>query len=705
MEAMTDRESHPAKASLIFEPQTAEQRKEEVIVPPNLPSTVKESEDASVGIQKSDFGVPNNPKSVVVSAILSETVPTSATVLGRKSRLQASEGATEDESKSTAEHQVPVKRDAVTVPTEQETFGTIASTGKPDDSADVSDKPNVMESQGPPPVAVPPQLDAPHLQLLSDHLGQKGVTSISLPDDSENPRKRHQKKNSVKRDGAETGSNFRSFSGSDSNSSDEGNSSSDGESSAQGTAAEVLDKESLGSPPSLELAEAVTALKDMEDEEGAEAGPLRTKNETDADALEIPRPTVEITAAYSLRALGMVSGVMEKAVIVMSAAAKKATTGENRRAAANREIADASALDAGSILCFGDRTVLGEVFETFGPVTAPLYIIRFNSREEIDAVKATVGREVFSVPELCKTVRAKDVRRKGYDSSNIFDEETHGNHLEYSDDEAEAEARRGRKHAKRNTPRGGAGGGTPKRGRGEHMHGWANRSPQLGWEQRRIGEVSGTAAGIPAVTYGGVQQRGGYVGAPSNGNFASPAPNSGYRSVLQNVGYPSLSQSGGFPNGPGHGNFPVALMNGNYPNAAPNGGYSNASFMPSAPEFPPGAAQWGAPISPPTMPPGATMMPPGSYPGGMSTPFATPPGGMNAPFAAPPGSMRAPFATPGGPLPFGQVQHFTSGPGAPPPLNQQWPGVGNGASPSHFQGPQHQWPGVPPPHNFPPQRR
>lgn len=629
--------------------------------------------------------------------LLSETGPGLANALGGTSRLQAAGGGTEEELTPTTEAHVGEKRDAVTVPTEQEVFATVPSNGKAEAGVEVPDEPNVTERQGPPPAAAPLQLDAPH------HSAQIEVNTVSLPEDSEKERKHHQNDSDVKGDDAESGSNSGSDSNSQSNSSDEGSSSSDDESSAEDTAAGALDKEASGNPPSSGLAEAAAALKDMEDEDGAETGPLRTKNEKDADALEIRRPTVEITAAYSLRALGKVSGVMEKAVIVMSAAAEKATTGENRRAAGDREISEASALDAGSIICFEDRTVLGEVFETFGPVTAPLYIIRFNSREEIDAVKATVGREVLSVPELCKTVRAKDVRKKGYDSSNIYDEESHGNLLEFSDDEAEAEARRGRKRGKRDTPRGGAGGGTLKRGRGEHRHGRANRNPQMGWGPRQRGEASGSVAGMPTVAYAGMQQRGGFSNMPSNDNYNSATPNGGYRNVLQNVGYPSVPQNGGFPNAPGNGNFPIALMNGGYPNAAPNRGYSNAPFMPSTPGFPPGAAQWGAPISPPRMLPGTGMMLPESYPGG--APFATPPGGMNAPFATPPGSMSAPFATPGGPPPFGQGQHFRSRPGALPPLNQRWPGAGNGAPPSHFQGPQHQWPGVPPPHNFPPPRQ
>jgi H/ACA ribonucleoprotein complex non-core subunit NAF1 len=83
--------------------------------------------------------------------------------------------------------------------------------------------------------------------------------------------------------------------------------------------------------------------------------------------------------------------------------------------------ADVGALDMGSLLCLADRTILGEVFETFGPVAQPLYSVRYNSPEEIPT---ELGLPVFFVPQHAKFVLASELRTlKGSDASNCNDEE------------------------------------------------------------------------------------------------------------------------------------------------------------------------------------------------------------------------------------------------------------------------------------------
>ena len=83
-----------------------------------------------------------------------------------------------------------------------------------------------------------------------------------------------------------------------------------------------------------------------------------------------------------------------------------------------------AALDAGSVLVFDDRSVLGEVFETLGPVARPFYSVRFNSAEDIAAASATPGREVYFAPTYATHILAEQLKLlKGSDASNLFDEE------------------------------------------------------------------------------------------------------------------------------------------------------------------------------------------------------------------------------------------------------------------------------------------
>ena len=141
-----------------------------------------------------------------------------------------------------------------------------------------------------------------------------------------------------------------------------------------------------------------------------------------------------------------------------------------------------AALDEGSLLFFDDRTVLGYVWETFGPTTLPHYVVRINhsgdstrskssdspsahgklvdldqsqSASEItstdsisepqprphgpDLAKLSVTRSVYHIPSLSNFVFPSALARmKGSDASNFHDEEPADHELEFSDDEAEA---------------------------------------------------------------------------------------------------------------------------------------------------------------------------------------------------------------------------------------------------------------------------
>lgn len=73
----------------------------------------------------------------------------------------------------------------------------------------------------------------------------------------------------------------------------------------------------------------------------------------------------------------------------------------------------------GTVLCLGDRTPLGRVEEIFGPVTAPLYALRYTGSAGAPPVSAAAGAPVFSVekyaamlePEVLQTQASLPSRR------------------------------------------------------------------------------------------------------------------------------------------------------------------------------------------------------------------------------------------------------------------------------------------------------
>ena len=85
------------------------------------------------------------------------------------------------------------------------------------------------------------------------------------------------------------------------------------------------------------------------------------------------------------------------------------------------------------------HAIPGQIFETFGPTTQPLYQVKFNSAFPLDPERVRVGREVFHVPARSRFVFLSQIKAyKGSDASNVHDEEPADDELEFSDDEAEA---------------------------------------------------------------------------------------------------------------------------------------------------------------------------------------------------------------------------------------------------------------------------
>lgn len=161
------------------------------------------------------------------------------------------------------------------------------------------------------------------------------------------------------------------------------------------------------------------------------SGVPRTLNEKPDEI--VPKPVVVITAGMEIEELGRVENTVENLILI-----KANTSGEYQ------------VLEAGSVLCLEDKSVIGVVAETLGRVQQPYYSVRFTNAAAIAEAGLSQNTKVFYVGQFSKTVFTQPLRAfKGSDASNLHDEEIGDDELEFSDDEAEAEHKRLAKLQKR----------------------------------------------------------------------------------------------------------------------------------------------------------------------------------------------------------------------------------------------------------------
>ncbi|XP_017094500.2 H/ACA ribonucleoprotein complex non-core subunit NAF1 [Drosophila bipectinata] len=90
------------------------------------------------------------------------------------------------------------------------------------------------------------------------------------------------------------------------------------------------------------------------------------------------------------------------------------------------------------------RKVLGEVFDVLGQVADPLYCVRFNSNKEIKDRGINIGDVVYCAPKTEHTqfvILSKLMKIRGSDASWEHDVEPPERYIDYSDDEAQREAK------------------------------------------------------------------------------------------------------------------------------------------------------------------------------------------------------------------------------------------------------------------------
>lgn len=101
-----------------------------------------------------------------------------------------------------------------------------------------------------------------------------------------------------------------------------------------------------------------------------------------------------------------------------------------------------AALDLDSVLFLKDGSPIGLIFEVFGPVKEPRYLIRFNSRGEIEERNLKVDLPVYCAPTLGAPITSyvftTDLMKiKGSDASWKHNNEPPEELQEFSDDEQE----------------------------------------------------------------------------------------------------------------------------------------------------------------------------------------------------------------------------------------------------------------------------
>ncbi|KAG1243434.1 hypothetical protein G6F68_015830 [Rhizopus microsporus] len=149
--------------------------------------------------------------------------------------------------------------------------------------------------------------------------------------------------------------------------------------------------------------------EEEEEEEGApsQGGVVKTANEVTDFTVE--KPVFDLTQQTEILYAGNIFQIIQNVVVIHS-----------------RPGSEYNALDAGSLLVYENREVMGEVFETFGPISRPYYTVRFNDESEINNEWTTVGAAVYYVPSYQKTqiIQTERLRMiKHTDASNFYDEE------------------------------------------------------------------------------------------------------------------------------------------------------------------------------------------------------------------------------------------------------------------------------------------
>ncbi|XP_048476052.1 H/ACA ribonucleoprotein complex non-core subunit NAF1 [Rhincodon typus] len=220
------------------------------------------------------------------------------------------------------------------------------------------------------------------------------------------------------------------------------------ESSSSENSSSDSDSDSTSSSSS---ALSVVVLSDGDDDDQELAGkrkpqPVKTKDELLLEDLpKVEEVNIVLPEEVKKEPIGIVSSIIDQLVIVKS-------------------LKDMPPVNEETILFRKDNTSVGKVFEVFGPVSQPFYILRFNSAEDV-TVKEIKLQQMFyfapAVKDFTQYIFTEQLKQeKGSDASWRNDQEPPAEALDFSDDEKEREAKQKKKkkqqnHGDKNTRSGG----------------------------------------------------------------------------------------------------------------------------------------------------------------------------------------------------------------------------------------------------------
>ncbi|XP_061229242.1 H/ACA ribonucleoprotein complex non-core subunit NAF1 [Neopsephotus bourkii] len=158
---------------------------------------------------------------------------------------------------------------------------------------------------------------------------------------------------------------------------------------------------------------------------------IKTKDELPIDDLPpVEDLTITLPDDVELKLFGTVSSIIEQLVIIES-------------------LRGLPPVNEDSIIFKEDRQVAGKIFEVFGPVLHPFYVLRFNTPEHIKAKGINVQDSMYfapSVEDFTQYIFAEKLKQeKGSDASWKNDQEPPPEALDFSDDEKEREAKQKKK--------------------------------------------------------------------------------------------------------------------------------------------------------------------------------------------------------------------------------------------------------------------
>eukprot|EP01147_Barroeca_monosierra_P004790 gene4790-6858_t len=163
------------------------------------------------------------------------------------------------------------------------------------------------------------------------------------------------------------------------------------------------------------------------------ASKIKTKHEflpMELPSEDSPIPPLE--EHVTLTKLGKITGVVDSMIIIAS---------DSRL----------EPLDIDSVMWRANREPLGKVFEVFGRVEDPHYVIRLTADTDIEENQIVRGEDVFvadNMEDFSKHISTSELRKiKGSDASWQYDEEPPEHVLDFSDDEEETRHRRAHKRA------------------------------------------------------------------------------------------------------------------------------------------------------------------------------------------------------------------------------------------------------------------